>query len=109
MLQGSGSDCGRGERKCGGQERNLKPHCPGRAEAARTQEEEEDNMDASAAMEEVRRFLFRDTSRCGGQRAIRLLDVASPPAGGDTFPSASFRYVDMIYQRFTSISSFYYC
>lgn len=58
------------------QGRNLKSHCSGRAEAARA-EEEEDDMDASAAVEKVRRSarlhqrtLFRGTSRCGGQRVI---------------------------------------
>lgn len=37
-LRGSRSDRGRGERKFGQQERNLKSHCSGGAEAERSEE-----------------------------------------------------------------------
>ena len=58
----SRSDCGRGERKCGRQERNLKSHCSGGAEAESTRGAEEsnrrqtpDDMDVSSAMAKVGR------------------------------------------------------
>lgn len=54
---GGRSAGGRGERKCGRQERNLKSHCSGRAEAERAEESNHrrtlDNMDVSSAMEKV--------------------------------------------------------
>lgn len=54
---GGRTDCGRGERKCGRQERNLKSHCSEGAEAERADEPNHrhtpDNMDVSSAMKKM--------------------------------------------------------